>query len=128
MKKEIASQRVLGRDRRGREVLVAAPGQTIDRKRFEVGSTPTETEQPKADDPAAEVPGEVEQPAPEAEASAAEPPEGTAKAEKPDYSDLGMKELKAELERRGVEFSAPPGTSKAKLAALLEADDEKAQG
>jgi pyruvate/2-oxoglutarate dehydrogenase complex dihydrolipoamide acyltransferase (E2) component len=42
-----------------------------------------------------------------------------------DYSGLNMKELKAELTKRGVEFSAPPGTSKADLVALLEGDDQK---
>lgn len=46
----------------------------------------------------------------------------------PPYEGLGMDELKAELEQRSIEFSAPPGTSKADLAALLEADDDdKAQ-
>lgn len=42
MEKKLATQRVFGRDSRGREVLVAAPGQPIDEKRFQVeGSAPT---------------------------------------------------------------------------------------
>lgn len=35
----------------------------------------------------------------------------------------GMKALKAELDKRGVEYSAKPGTSKADLAKLLVAND-----
>ena len=40
-----------------------------------------------------------------------------------DYSGFNMKELKAQLDERGIEYSAPPGTSKADLAALLTAAD-----